>query len=1058
MTSINASATKKRIRSARHFLIGAFLVVAMMLPAWTRTHAQESSYRIEPVSLEQGVSHNLIYCIHQDRSGFLWLGTMFGLVKYDGYTYTTYRHDPLDSNSLSNDDILAIHEDEQENLWIGTYGGGLNRLDRATGKIVRYVHEPLDSTSIAHNVVWAICEDRAGMLWIGTASGLNRFDRKRQQFTRYQRNAANPNSLPSDTVLAICEDGAGQLWVGTVGGLSQFDRPNKRFIHYRHDPDDPKSVSRGAVKTIFTDSAGELWIGTEGGLNRFVLAPEEFVHYQHDPANPASLSGNSINTIYEDIAGSLWIGTARGLSKFDRAKETFTHFFDNRSGANTNSSGIITAIHQDNSGLFWIGTYHSGLLRMHSGTCKFVCYRSISADTTSLRHNRVQALHEDRVGKTWIGTVNGLDALDEEKQQFAHYALASGRHHARLGNVVNAIYADKSNALWISTLRGLNRFDPDRKRCKLFQHDPADSNSLSNNAVTAFCEDESGVLWMGTAAGLNRFEQRTEKFTRFVLDSTGPANHILSLYQDVTGVLWIGTYGGLIRFDPAQKSMARFQQNPNDPHSLSNNYCFAIGEDSEGVLWIGTGGGLERLDRATGTFTHFTEKDGLPNSVICGIVAGKNGVLWLSTHKGLSRFYTRARTFTNYDLADGLQSNMFIPGAYGKRRNGELLFGGINGFNRFHPDSLKANPYIPPVAITAFKIFDKTHKFAGDISSTQTLELSHQENFFTFEFAALDFTRPEKNQYAYKLEGVDRDWIYAGTRRDASYTEAAPGEYVFRVKGSNSDGVWNETGSAVRISIAPPFWKTPWFAALCAGAAVVLFMLAHHYRVRAKLKQFQEVESARRLENEQVRKKAANDFHDELGHRLTKIALFSEIVKRKLNGASEEITAYLDKIIDASQNLVNDTRDFIWTLDPGKDSLHEVIIYLKDFAEELFDRTAIAFQIHGLSPELEEIKLSTDAKRHLTLIFKEGLNNALKHAECKLVTLAVERQDDRLVITLADDGKGCNGNMNGVGQGLKNMQERAEKIHGDLQILSSPTRNGTTLQLNIVLNGDAQTQ
>jgi signal transduction histidine kinase len=401
---------------------------------------------------------------------------------------------------------------------------------------------------------------------------------------------------------------------------------------------------------------------------------------------------------------------------------------------------------------------------------------------------------------------------------------------------------------------------------------------------------------------------------------------------------------------------------------------------------------------------------------------------------------------------------MFHAGAFGKRQNGAMLFGGINGVNYFHPDRLPRNAFVPPVVITTFKKIDSGREITRDVSAAKELVLSYKENFFSFEFAALNFIQPEKNQYAYKLEGLDPDWIQAGSRRYASYTNVAPGEYLLRVKGSNNDGVWNEAGTALKITITPPFWKTSWFAALSAVAMMIAIVGAHRFAVRVRIKQLFAIERARRLENEQVRKKAANDFHDELGHRLAKIALFGEIIKRKLNGNTGELAAYLDKIIDGSQRLSHDTRDFLWTLDPNKDSLYEVVFYLKEFADELFDRTAIDFRIVGLTPALELIKLSAEAKRHLTLLFKEGMTNILKHAECRNATLQVEVAGERVQITLTDDGKGCNGKMNGNGHGLSNMRERAEKLQGLLRVDSRPGE-GTKIQLiTPISSGEASPQ
>ncbi len=1040
--------------SRRQQLVEAGLLIAsfILLHEVGSLYAQNQEYKFERLSLEQGVSHNLISCIHQERLGFLWFGTMYGLIKYDGYTYTTYRHDPLDPNSLSNDDITALHEDREGNLWIGTYGGGLNKLDRATGKFTRYVHDPTDSTSISHGFVWAICEDRFGRLWLGTeGGGLNRFDPKSQRFTHYKYDPASASSLGSDIIYAIHESRREPniLWIGTKGGgLNRLDMANERFRHYRHDGTNPKSLSHDDVRAICQDNFGNLWIGTQGGgLNKMIEEKEPFVTYKHDPSNPKSLSANFVNTLFEDNAGNLWIGTASGLNKFDRDKQEFTRFFHDPADPNPAlRDDNVIAIHQDHSGIFWIGTQYGGLDKLYVGQAKFAHYKHNPADSGSLSSNDIRAIHEDESGTLWIGAGKGLNRFDEQKNQFIHYTP----HPDGLdGNAVNALCQDPSGALWIGTLQGLSRFDRRTKAFRHYRHDPVNSNSLSDDAVTSLFASRHEI-WIGTAAGLSRLDLDTQIFTRYAHNPADPNSlnndYILSIYEDKSGALWIGTYSGLNRFDREREQFVHFRQNPNDPHSMSNNYVYAMHEDRTGAFWLGTGGGLNLFDREAGTFTHFTEKDGLPNGVICGILEDGRGALWVSTNKGLSRFDPITKSFKNFDLADGLQSNMFITGAYCKRRNGEMFFGGINGLNRFHPDSLKGNLCVPPVVITAFKKFDRIEKLGRDISYTETIGLSYKDNFFAFEFAALDYTRPEKNQYAYKLEGFDRDWIYSGARRYASYTNLAPGHYLFRVKGSNNDGLWNEAGAAIKITIAPPFWKTLWFYCLAFGVFVATIVLAHNQRVRARIKRSLEIERLRRQENERVRKKAAEDFHDELGHRLTKIALFSEMIKRKLNSAAAEIHEYLDKIIDDSHRLTNDTRDFIWTLDPAKDSLYDVMAHLKEFGDELFDRTAIAFRVIGISEELEKVKLAMEARRQFTLIFKEGMNNALKHAECKNVLLTVEVNGENLRITLSDDGKGYHGNTNGPGYGLKNMQMRAEKIPGALQLISQP-EGGATIEL-----------
>jgi signal transduction histidine kinase len=379
-----------------------------------------------------------------------------------------------------------------------------------------------------------------------------------------------------------------------------------------------------------------------------------------------------------------------------------------------------------------------------------------------------------------------------------------------------------------------------------------------------------------------------------------------------------------------------------------------------------------------------------------------------------------------------------------------MFFGGINGFNSFFPDSIKDNAHVPAVVLTAFKIFDKAVEFGGDAADLEEIELTADDDFFAFEFVALDYTNPQNHRYAYMLAGFDRDWIYCGARRYASYTNLNPGKYVFRVKGSNNDGVWNETGVAVTVVIHPPFWQTWWFSLLSIGCLIVGAAFSHQYRVRYKIKRLLEIERVRALENERVRQQVADDFHDELGQKLTNMTLFAEILKRNLNGISPESANYLDKIRETSKNLSVGVRNFIWALDPEQDSLYDLAIYLKDSGDEIFDKTGIDFRVNDISPELERVKLPMNWRRHLTLIFKEGMNNVLKHAACKNVTLEMAVEHDNLVISLTDNGKGFNGRGNDgtngeSGRGLSSMSNRAAKLQGELAVITHVGK-GTTIR------------
>ena len=1031
-------------KPARKNLASVVCICALLLPRILP--AQSRAYRIEPLTFEQGVSHQTVSCLWQDRGGFMWFGTMFGLVKFDGYTYTTYRHDPRDSTTLSNDDIQCLYEDDDGNVWVGT-ANGLNQWQHLQNRFTRYEHHPRDTTSLTDNNILAIAPASDGKLWVGTSAGLNLFNKKNGSSTRVMCEENGTRGLSNDHITALQKDRNGTLWVGTVAGLHRLDKDASRFTRFRHAAANNASLSREHVRALFADHWGILWIGTLGGLLRYQPEQNNFIEYRHDSEHAASLSSDAVRLIYEDRKGELWIGTNHGLNKYDRARDEFQRYFEPSAALNNNGSGIITALVQDESDAMWVGTLHSGVYKMLESRCNFAHYAVGLPNARGLAHNHVRAFCEDRTGTLWVGTAGGLQWFEEARQLFHTQNMPSAQGGAQSGQVVNALLADHTNTLWVATFNGLNRIAPERSATKLYRKENAWQHGLHGNQITALHEDRRGALWVGTTSGVYLYERARDRFARVPL-AGAEHDYVLSILEDRRGVLWIGTYSGLLRWDGASEKLTRFQYDPSNTKSLSNNFCFVLYEDREGVLWVGTGNGLHRFETEGETFTGFGVREGLRNSVICGIAEDTSGKLWLSTHQGLSCFDPANKRFLNFDLADGLQSNMFNVGAFAQRRSGALLFGGINGFNLFHPESLRQNSHAPKVAITACRVFDRTRALQEDRAGGSYLELSHRENFFSFEFAALDFTQPEKNQYAYQLEGFDPAWIASGTRRYASYTNLAPGEYTFRVKASNNDGVWNEDGARVRVVIAPPFWQTGWFIA--SGMLLLAALLAglHQYRMHARLKQFAALEAARRGENERVRKKAANDFHDELGHRLTKIALFSELVKRKLNGASHEVAAYLDKIIDDAQRLSHETRDFIWSLDPEKDSVAAIVVYLKNFAEELFDRTDVQVQVRDLHPALHTLRLTADAKRHTTLIFKEGLHNILKHAHCRHVVLEVRMAHERLLWELHDDGLGLNGHANGNGRGLENMRTRASKFGGVLQFCPR-VEGGTRLVLSM---------
>ncbi len=836
---------------------GALFVIGLNLPGIGL--AQPHALEFERISLEQGLSQSVVTCILQDRKGFMWFGTMDGLNKYDGYGFTIYKHDPQNGNSLSDNSITALYEDRFGMLWIGTRDG-LNRFDRITERFTRYRHDPANPHGLSHNNIAALVEDHVNAeagLWIGTTGGgLNWFDRKTERFHHYQHDTANVNSLCNNQVRAIHIDKTGVIWLGTAGGLNKLilekndgqAQPAAQFTHYKYDPNNANSLSHNLIWAIHEDRRGHLWLTTfGGGLNKFDRASGLFKHYLHDEKDSNSLNHNTARPICEDpLRGTLWIGTSGGLDEFDPTIERFTHHQNDPANPNSLSNNDVWSVYKDRSGTLWAGTYGGGINKFSEAKEKFAHFKHEPSKPHSLGHNMVMSIHQDRSGVLWVGTGGGgLFQYEAQQQKFLRYQHDPNNASSLSNDGVAAVYEDHTGTLWIGTGEGLDRFDRTGKRFIHYRNNPADPHSLSSKGVSVIHEDHTGTLWIGTGAGgLNRFDRATGRFVRYQHDSANPHslsnNNIYAIFTDPAHELWIGTESGLNKYDRVGDRFIRYQHDQSNPQSLGNNRVFAIYADhhDSNRLWIGTwGGGLDQFDQRTGEFTHFTEKDGLPNGVIYGILGDAAGNLWLSTNNGLSRFDRRAKAFRNYDVDDGLQSNEFNQGAFFKNKDGEMFFGGIAGFNRFHPAHIDDNPHSPPIVLTAFKKFDRLAKLDTAITDITRLQLSYRDNFFSFAFAALDYTNPVKNQYAYKLEGFDDDWIYCGPRRYASYTNLDGGEYTFRVKGANSDGVWNEQGIAVNVVVTPPFWKTWWFISLSAIMLAFLGYGIYRHKLHDDLKQ-----------------------------------------------------------------------------------------------------------------------------------------------------------------------------------------------------------------------------
>ncbi len=809
----------------------------LLLAAWSvqpsRTAiAQEEELLFKHLSIEQGLSQSIVEAVWQDRKGFLWFVTEDGLNKFDGYSFEILKHIAGDPDALIHNEIKCIVEDRQGFLWIGTFDRGLERFDPAIKRFTHFQNDPADTGSLSHNIVRSVLEDRRGRLWVGTGGGgLNLLNHETGTFTRYRHDPENAATISHDDVKVLLEDDSGYIWAGTGGGLNRLDPATGTFERFSHNPDDPSSISHDDVTALAQDHAGVVWVGTSGGgLNRLDVSSRAFRHYRQDSGNPRSLSHDSVSELLVDDTGDLWVGTdGGGLNRYDPDKDEFARHQHNPYRPSSLANDRICSLFQDRSGLLWVGTYGSGISRCNLKKKDFLHYRNDPNEANSLAHNIVWSFCEDPEGILWIGTHDGgLDRFDRSAGTFRHYRHNAADPTSLSHNSVRMVIRDLAGNLWAATNGGgLNRFDPSTGLFKHYRHDPGNPISLSHDELRMVFEDSRGTLWVGTyGGGLDRYDPSKDGFINYRNDPANPASissdYVRTAFEDAAGILWFGTHGGgLNKYEPATETFTRYRNDPDDPSTLSNDFVFSIHESRDGGLWIATyGGGLNRFDRRAETFTAVRKTDGLPDDAIYGILEDPGGNLWLSTNSGLSRYHPGTGVSRNYTAADGLQSNEFNGGSYYQNTGGEMFFGGINGFNVFRPERIKDNDYLAPIVITDFQLFNRSVRIGAmedgrtlltrAVDDTAGIELSHTDRVVSFEFAALDFASPEKNRYAYKLEGFGAEWVDLGTRRFVMFTTLPAGNYVLRVKGTNGDGIWNEEGTSLRLVVLPPWWQSSW--------------------------------------------------------------------------------------------------------------------------------------------------------------------------------------------------------------------------------------------------------
>lgn len=1002
------------------------------------------------------LSQITVLAMAQDEKGFLWVGTQGGLNRYDGYEFNVVKHIPFDSSSLSSNYVSAICSDKKGKLWVGTQLDGLNLYDIRTKKSQHFSIES-KRHKLNSNDINSLLLDKLGQLWVGTTRGVNRIISetvagKTTYKTQSWLTPSARDNKQGQHVNTVFEDANGKIWVGTRAGIYYFENPTPK----KEGIGDLKWVQADTaafkVRSIVQDNTGKIWWATDRGLYRYDPLENKAAPFGQDLFGEGD---KGLESLYIDSRNILWIGTSDGrllglrLQGLPYLREVIQP-----SGYSLENASKITCIQESRSpkGLIWVGTYADGLLKVVPFDHRFTS--SSLEDVKTLGTKYVNTIYKDSQN-LWIGTDRGIVRYNNKDFSHETYDFTGDKFPSR-SNIIQHIYKDGNENVWVATFGGLylmqkkgNTYTPIKQTF---------TENCGDKGFVFVYEDTEHNIYLCAPKGLNIYNPLTKKWLpcSVIPDSSlveQARNRIHAVYRDAKNRFWIGTSDGLLLLrdmrnpfeEIGKRKFIHLEHNPNDSTSLRASTIICMHEDLRGNIWLGTTDGLI-LVKDEGkkiSYQNFAEREGLFSTTIYGILEDSiKKHLWLSTNKGLFRFHLTTHRFENFNEKDGLQSNEFNAPAYFSSKEGEMFFGGTRGYTRFFPNKVKSDTTAPRVAITGYT--DKNgilHEIL--YQEERKIELDYSDNSFNVHFIGIQFSDNENLRYYYYMEDLSREqnikWVELEGLRQVSYSNLAPGRYRLHVTGNsnNTEDIKNGNEETIEIIIHPPFYKRGWFYLLLLLGIGSALWLAHQFRVQQKV--------ARVMDLERVRKNAAADFHDELGHKLTVISLFANVVKSSLPPEQQvAMTPHLEKIVNTSSSLYLSMKDLLWVLDPKKDSLYDMALMLKDFSDQLFDKSGVAFYTEGINDDMKGFNLLMPQKRHIALIFKEVMNNSMKHSQCKNTSLAFnwDKEAHHLQITFKDDGKGFNPQDANTGNGLVNLKDRAQKVNGTIEFQSAPG-NGT---------------
>jgi len=978
----------------------------------------------ENLTVDNGLSQNSVLAIVQDSRGFMWYGTQHGLNKYNTRSFKIYKNDPVDQSSISSDYITSLVVDSRHVLWVGTRNG-LNKYNPETDSFERI---KLSSRTPGAEIISCVYEDKRKNMWIWSSDGLYRFTTTAGRFSTI----SVPDSvagLYGTNVHVIYQDRSNDYWIGSSAGLTKMQEHNGRYSYqmYKHDDKLPNSLSDNYVTTITEDAANNLWIGTlHGGVNLYDKSSGAFTHFlaNNGPKGPAN---NNIRILQPEKSGKIWIGTQSGVNILDPVTKQFVTYRHDPEDKNSLSQNSIYSVFIDNSNTVWIGTYWGGINMVSNPNTTFLTYQTARYHS-AINNNVVSAVAEDDKHNLWIGTEGGgLNYFDRKADIVTTYQNKISDPTSLGSDLVKVIYIDKDRNIWIGTHGGgLNLFNPENHSFKRFLYRENDPVTLGSEVLSILHYSE-GDLWVGTQSGLLAFRKNgslLEHVDRPVIGKIGKKS-VMDLMEDNGKNIWIATANGLYKTDRNHTHIKVYKTE----NGLKSNDINCIYQDTKKRIWVGSYyGGLAQYDEVREKFTPYTEKEGLTNNNVLSILEDEKNNLWMGTGNGLSKFSIATQTFKTYSKNDGLGGNTFNINSCYKTSDGEMLFGGLNGLSSFFPSKIEDNTIPPPVIITSLKLFNQTvginqpdNLLSKDISLTQKVVFSHAQNVFTIDFAALNYIKSDKNRYAYKLDGFDKDWVHTDIP-SAPYTNLSPGSYTFFAKGSNNDGVW---GKAVilHIKVLPPFWETTWaYCLYVLFVGSIVFLLARFFILRSLLRRDKELTHLKL------------NFFTNISHEIrTHLSLiFGPVEKLILEEKDSSQTRQLQVIkknSDSLLQLVNELMDFR-KAETGNLKLHisehNVVNTISEIYSSFYDHAVSVNITIDLVTSADYIPLYFD-KIQLEKVFFNLLHNAFKFTSSGgYINILVEEGKDNVTITVADNGKGI------APENLKNLFENyfQENDHG----------------------------